>query len=286
MPDYPKRGSHFAHKVCRLMAKVCAAQEIGTDAMLLVWTVLHVEDNKRYTGPVTFYNDQLMAILGFAKWDRLDRARKAAIEAGWLHYENGGNRKAGHYWGTVPAEFGKLDDTPFDETEYKTSHTSEGYIQGYDEGYKAGIIEGIKRGQSGGQSGDDEGDLSNLCLKPMPPPPSCPETAAPAEIPKDGNPEGEAVKILADRKVELAIETARTALKNGVTLEQIKAVAEFFDANRGKWGPAALSKRLTVVDAVRLAPEAGWPKPKARDGPVYENFTGRGKRNGRKQALP
>jgi len=98
--SYPKRDKFFAHKAVRLMFKTCAAQIIGVDAVLLCTCIAHIEDAKRYSGPVTFYNDQLLPLLGFGKWDRLDRARRRAIRGGWLHYQPppSGYRQPGTYW--------------------------------------------------------------------------------------------------------------------------------------------------------------------------------------------
>jgi len=112
--NYPKRGNHFAHKVVRLMIRVCAAQEIGSDAFALITIVAHTEDAKRYTAPVTWWNNQLQSVLGFT-WGKLDRARKRAVAAQWLHYEPGGKGKVGKYWVTVPKEFEHLPDGAVDE---------------------------------------------------------------------------------------------------------------------------------------------------------------------------
>lgn len=136
MADYPKRESHFAHTTFRLMTKVCAAQEIGSDAMLLVAVILHQEDAKWYKSAVTFYNGQLAPILGFTSWNRLNKARQAAVDSGWLHYEPGGKRKPGIYWGTIPQHAIDVDDSPIDEGSCSTS-----------------IVE--SEGGNGGTSGDE-----------------------------------------------------------------------------------------------------------------------------------
>ena len=80
---YPQRPRFFAQKVTRLLIKTCAAQEMGQAATLLVITVAATEDAARYRRAVTFYNDQLLPLLGLRKWDALDKARKSAIAAGW-----------------------------------------------------------------------------------------------------------------------------------------------------------------------------------------------------------
>ena len=112
MADYPKREAYFAHKFVRLMLRCCAAQEIGADGFALAAAIVHTEDAKRYTGAVTYWNEQLMPILGFTFWKQLDRARQKSIDAGWLHYESGGKRKVGRYWVTIPADI--IDRTDSD----------------------------------------------------------------------------------------------------------------------------------------------------------------------------
>ncbi len=82
---YPKRGNHFAHKAVRLLMRTCAAQDIGVDAAWLVCLIGHTEDAAHYRGPVTFWNDQLISVTGLGTWGKLDRARKRAIDGGWLH---------------------------------------------------------------------------------------------------------------------------------------------------------------------------------------------------------
>ena len=116
---YPQdRKAYFAQKVTRLLVKTCAAQEMGQTAALLVITVAATEDAARYRRAVTFYNDQLIPLVGVKKWHTLDRARRSAIEAGWLHYEAppSGGRKPGRYWVTIPSYAEGLEDSPVDES--------------------------------------------------------------------------------------------------------------------------------------------------------------------------
>jgi hypothetical protein len=114
MADYPTRESHFAHKLTRLVWRTCAAQEIGTPAAFLVVQIAHTEDAKRYTGPVTYWNDQLQSLMGLS-WDQLNRIRKKAIKEGWLYYEPGRKGKAGKYWTTIPPQYNGLPDGAVDE---------------------------------------------------------------------------------------------------------------------------------------------------------------------------
>ncbi len=156
MAGYPKRLSHFAHRTFRLMTKVCAAQEIGSDAMLLVAVILHQEDAKRYRSAVTFYNGQLAPILGFTNWNRLNKARQSAVDAGWLHYESGGKRKPGIYWGTIPDHLDDVDDSPVDEDSPSTSIVESGGASGEE-------VEG-QPGRNRGASGEPP----TLTLNPNP----------------------------------------------------------------------------------------------------------------------
>jgi len=150
--EYPvgKRGGFFAHKFVRLMHKTALANELGPDVVLLLVFIAHTEDAARYSGPVTFWNSQLQETTGLKKWERLNRCRKQAMDAGWLQYEDGGNRKPGRYWVTIPDGYDQISDAPI-EPNCTGLQPDKGYKQGYDEGYKqgydAGYIVGVKQGE-------------------------------------------------------------------------------------------------------------------------------------------
>ena len=112
---YPDRPKFFANKFVRLLAKACAANRVGADVCWLLTCVAHTEDAKGYRGAVTYFNGQLLPILGIKSEDTLDRVRKKAVAAGWLHYEPGRRSVPGKYWVVVPAEYRDLDDGPTDE---------------------------------------------------------------------------------------------------------------------------------------------------------------------------
>jgi hypothetical protein len=115
--DYPRdRPRFFAHKAVRLMFKMCIAQELGPEALLLLVAIVHTEDAKGYRSAVTFFNEQLMPICGLADVRALIRARERAVEAGWLHYERGTKGVAGKYWVTIPQQYRDVDDQPTDES--------------------------------------------------------------------------------------------------------------------------------------------------------------------------
>jgi len=168
---YPERPAFFAQKVTRLLVKTCAAQDMGQAATLLVVVVAATEDAARYRRAVTFYNEQLMPLLGIQKWVSLDRARKAAIAAGWLHYEAPpkGKKSPGRYWVTVPAHAEGLEDSPVDEGPPEV-YPENGYGSGEPyppNGYSGGDGRGYGRGYSGGDRG---GELPSLNPSPKPSP--------------------------------------------------------------------------------------------------------------------
>lgn len=123
MADYPKRDPFFAHRFVRLLQKSCAAMEIGPNACLLLCYIAHTEDAVRYSGPVKFWNEQLMTTMGFKSPKQLNDCREKAVGAGWLVYERSGHRQVGKYWVAIPAEFEGLDDSVIEpiHSEYGTN---------------------------------------------------------------------------------------------------------------------------------------------------------------------
>lgn len=114
--QYPEREPFFAHQFCRLLTKAAVAQRIGPEACWLLSVIVHQEDAIHYSRPVDYFNEQLMPLCGFGGRGRLVTARRKAIEAGWLHYEEGGKGKPGTYWVTIPAEYAGIPDGPCDES--------------------------------------------------------------------------------------------------------------------------------------------------------------------------
>jgi hypothetical protein len=113
--NYPKREPFFAHKFVRLLTKSCAAQDIGLNAFSLLCVIAHQEDSARYSGPVRFWNEQLMNVLGFKSPKQLNDCRSKAIQFGWLSYERSGNREVGRYAVTIPESFEGLEDTQIED---------------------------------------------------------------------------------------------------------------------------------------------------------------------------
>lgn len=123
--DYPARCPFFAHKFVRLLTKSCAAQDIGLNAFALLCVIVHQEDSARYAGPVRFWNEQLMNVLGFKSPKQLNDCRSKAIEFGWLHYDRSGNREVGRYFVMVPKSFEGLDDSQI-ESNHSVNHSEYG----------------------------------------------------------------------------------------------------------------------------------------------------------------
>lgn len=127
--QYPARPPFFAHKFVRLLMKSCAAMDIGQSACLLICYIVHTEDAVRYSGPVRFWNEQLMTVMGFKSPKQLNEARSRAEGSGWLVYERSGNRQVGRYWVTIPDGYEGLDDSPIEEN-HSVNHSEYGTNSG------------------------------------------------------------------------------------------------------------------------------------------------------------
>jgi hypothetical protein len=99
---YPSRPQHFDRVFLRAMIERHAANTIGADGCLLLVAVVLQEDAQRYTGPVDFWNGQLMAALGVESEDTLARVRKRCVDAGWLSYTPGSRSRAARYSVILP----------------------------------------------------------------------------------------------------------------------------------------------------------------------------------------
>jgi len=145
--QYPDRSAFFAHKFVRLLQKSCAALDIGQGACLFLCYIAHTEDAARYSGPVRFWNEQLMTVMGFKSPKQLNEARSRAEDAGWLVYERSGNRQVGRYWVTIPDRFEGLDDTVIEDN-HSVNHSESGTNSGMNSGMnKERIAERISDGK-------------------------------------------------------------------------------------------------------------------------------------------
>lgn len=113
-PKARRRDAFFGQQVIRLMTKTCLANDLGHCAFALLAIVSAQQDAARGR-PVTYWNEQLMAIAAIRDERTLRRVRQACMDAGWLEYENRGPRKAGLYRVVIPARFADLNDSRCDE---------------------------------------------------------------------------------------------------------------------------------------------------------------------------
>ena len=182
---YPKREPFFAHRYCRLLAKTCAAQDMGPTATLLCMIVAHQEDSCRYTKPITYHTGQLMMLLGINDPETLRKSRSSAED--WLHYEAppNGSRLPGIYWCTIPPQFEHLPDDGVDE-ELTAEHIH--YWRGYQdakEGLPPRYLEPTtpkKSARSPARSPARSSARSSAPFIPIPSPEkntSCPRSATP-----------------------------------------------------------------------------------------------------------
>jgi hypothetical protein len=121
-PSYPRRPPFFSHRFCRLMGKVCLANEIGSEACWMLSVIAMTEDAKSYRDAVSYFNEQLFPILGLGSVSSLVRVREKCVSAGWLVHLPGAKGKAARYWVTIPPRFADMDDAPTDENpdDYRT----------------------------------------------------------------------------------------------------------------------------------------------------------------------
>jgi hypothetical protein len=170
--DYPQRPKLFALKFVRLLVNTNAAQTIGTDGFAMLTIIVLQEDALYYRGPVTFWNEQLMWVLGIGGRDRLNNIRKKLTEAEWLHYEPGKKGIAGKYWVTVPPQLQGLPDAGANELPPEC-HPETGRNNG-----QVKEVSGNESGQKGRHIQDGKADTkptqtgrhSSLCPEPSPNP--------------------------------------------------------------------------------------------------------------------
>ena len=113
---YPTdRPKYWAMKYIRAMGKACAANEIGPLGAYLCSMIATTEDASGYRRAVTYWDQQLLPILGATNEKALALARTKCVDNGWLHYEHGRRGVPGRYWTTLPLHAMGVDDHPTDE---------------------------------------------------------------------------------------------------------------------------------------------------------------------------
>lgn len=153
MSGYPERPKFWAMKVIRTLQKTGAANHMGRDAAWLVTTIVALEDVKRYSGPVAFWNSHLMDVTGFGHKGTFLKARAAAVQAGWLVYIEGRKSRAATYWTTIPSGAVQFSDSDVLED---------------DAGPESDQQNGKCRSESGPTSGPESGPESGPHSYPIP----------------------------------------------------------------------------------------------------------------------
>ncbi|MFM9963355.1 MAG: hypothetical protein ACKV2Q_19265 [Planctomycetaceae bacterium] len=161
------RPPYFAMRVLRLATKTALAQHHGTDVLALLTIIACTEDARRYRGPVAYWNEQLLPLVGFGKWERLDRARQKLIDAGWLLYEPGGRHKAGLYRVTIPRDLADVIDAAVDESSSPKSGY-QGESSSPESGYQQIPSVSLSGVSTGGTSGVSTGGTFLPVPRPIP----------------------------------------------------------------------------------------------------------------------
>lgn len=226
------RPPYFAMRVLRLATKTALAQHCGTDVLALLCVVAVTEDARRYRGPVAFFNAQLLQLLGFRKWERLNRARRAAVEAGWLLYQNLGSRRAGLYRSNIPTEFESLADSPVDEESPLGSYPA----KGDDRNSSSPPSSSGSSPENGYVEGHEQGEPS----LPIPIPNPSPSN-------DDGDEWRKIQKQLREEGVRAWRESVRLARESECSPADIQAVIDYFRSRREAWESpsAALHHRVS-----------------------------------------
>lgn len=115
MGTYPERPQFFANHFIRTMVKTCLAQDVSPTGFALLTTIVMTEDASHYRRPVTFYDAQLMPLIGVNSKKTMTNVRRRCVAAGWLHYEPGHKGVASRYFVIIPKHAEGLDDLPTDE---------------------------------------------------------------------------------------------------------------------------------------------------------------------------
>jgi len=98
VPTYPARSKAFAMHFVRELIFAGVPGELGADVFTLLVVIASMEDEVRYTRAPNYFNSQLVERCGFESERKLIRVRAKAVEAVWLHYEQGRKRSPGRYW--------------------------------------------------------------------------------------------------------------------------------------------------------------------------------------------
>jgi hypothetical protein len=248
---YQPREPFFANKAIRLMIKTCLPNDIGTDAFALLVVVAQTEDAAHYRRPVTFFNGQLMPILGIKSPHSLIRARARAIDSGWLAYEQGGRGVPGKYWILIPKHAAGLDDSPVDEGAISANFAQK---DAPEVGMNANFA--LKPHHNGNES-----DIKRAILLPVPDPvpkSSSSQNRRPANSPDQTAEWQPVLKRMRNFGVRKAREAIVAAIANGCTPDHVDTLISEAERRAAWVTPGGLYDR--VCDASpELQTSAGWP---------------------------
>jgi hypothetical protein len=108
---YPVRNQDFVNQYIRTLNRYCVAETIGTDAFAVLIIVLDAESRRDFKSPPRFLLYQFADRLGLSP-RTASKAVRTAVNAGWLHQENVGDRFVKASWVTVPDHCPLGEDRP------------------------------------------------------------------------------------------------------------------------------------------------------------------------------
>lgn len=247
MSNYPSgRTSFFGNKFIRRLTKSAAAQDLGADGCWLLSVIAMLEDTRRYSGPVTFWNGQLMHACGIKSEKRLSRIRKLAVDYGWLHYIAGTKSKPGQYWVAIPSELAaEFSPVKSQGNSLDSPVKSQGNVEANN-----GIPPSNRKGKG-----------RTFIPTPIntPSPSTCNEEEGDSFL---------AIQVrLSEQGVNDSIRPVELARERGVSAAELSAVIDY--AERNKFDPGALWSR--VKNALPgQSPDAGWPGKQVNQSRVLQ----------------
>lgn len=247
MSDRPRR-IHALHVLSELRRQE-AASVIGPEAAWLVTTVVCKADDLR-TGDewVLLWNSELFAVCGLTQ-KSLNRARRAAMDAGWLEYIPGHKGLPGRYRATIPtpSNVSLQERNATEKGDGFRSETPPKTVSMPDSVPISVPNSSAKRHRNDASTVALSGETTNhssLSLSNSPPPSPVP-----------------LVEAVAETGVAAAEEAVRVAIDRGLTEDTIRRLVAHFLASPGRWQPGALHARLTKLGSPSTPVTEAWPDP-------------------------
>lgn len=245
----------WALQVIRALQKTGAANHIGRDAAWLITTIAALEDTKRYTGEVGFWNGHLMDATGFGSKQSFLNARARAVKAGWLVYVEGRKGVSAKYWTAIPEEAVQFIDSTILDEDAGPNPDQQTENAGPNPDHKPDQ-KGKCRSGSGPQTGPESGPESgpHSYLSPLP----IPKTEG-AALPKHSKPKFQ--KPTSDQVMTYAVELNQ----HGFDAEKF---CDYYEANGWRAGRNAMKDwKATVRNWIR---NGGTTNGKASGSPEAE----------------